>query len=67
MSTEIQLIKNINIINQVLFQYCQHPDIIKYVKAFTGPDLKSVHTMFINKPPHSASGIVPLIFFFFWY
>lgn len=40
----------------VLFNYCKSPEIIKYVKAFTGPDVKSVHTMFINKPPGSVSG-----------
>lgn len=35
----------------VLFEYCRRPEILKFVKAFTGPDVLSVHTMLINKPP----------------
>jgi phytanoyl-CoA hydroxylase len=45
----------------VLFSYCQHPDILKYVTAFTGPNAKSMHTMVINKPPDvGVSSIHPM-------
>ena len=37
--------------DDVLFSYIQLPQILKYVACFTGPDIKSVHTMLINKPP----------------
>lgn len=37
--------------DDVLFSYCELPQILKYVACFTGPDIKSVHTMLINKPP----------------
>ncbi|XP_015764491.1 PREDICTED: phytanoyl-CoA dioxygenase, peroxisomal-like isoform X2 [Acropora digitifera] len=37
--------------DEVLFSYCELPQILKYVTCFTGPDAKSVHTMLINKPP----------------
>ena len=37
--------------DEVLFSYCELPQILKYVACFTGPDIKSVHTMLINKPP----------------
>ena len=37
--------------DEVLFSYCQLPGILKYVACFTGPDIKSMHTMLINKPP----------------
>lgn len=37
--------------DEVLFSYCELPQILKYVACFTGPDVKSVHTMLINKPP----------------
>ena len=35
--------------DEVLFEYCKHPEIVKYVTAIVGPDVKSVHTMLINK------------------
>ena len=28
---------------------------IPYLKSFCGDNVKSVHTMFINKPPHMGS------------
>lgn len=31
--------------DEVLFTYCKHPNITKYVEAIIGPDIKSVHTM----------------------
>ena len=37
--------------DEVLFSYCELPQILKYVACFAGPDIKSVHTMLINKPP----------------
>ncbi len=36
----------------VLFEgYCMHPDLLAWVEAFVGPDIKSIHNMLINKPP----------------
>lgn len=30
--------------DDVLFKYCQLPEVLKYVEAFTGPDIKAVST-----------------------
>lgn len=30
--------------DDVLFSYCKHPEILKYVEAFCGRDVMSVHT-----------------------
>lgn len=38
-----------------LFEYCCLPNIVNYVKAFTGPNIMAMHTMLINKPPDSGS------------
>ena len=38
--------------DQVLFEYLAHPNILKYVRAFCGNDVKVVHSMLINKPPN---------------
>ncbi len=36
----------------VLFDgYVQHPKLLDRVECFVGPDIKSIHTMLINKPP----------------
>jgi len=36
----------------VLFEgYAKHPALLDRVACFTGPDIKSIHTMLINKPP----------------
>ncbi len=36
----------------VLYQgYVKHPKLLDQVEAFVGPDVKSIHTMLINKPP----------------
>ena len=36
----------------VLFEgYAKHPALLKWVEAFVGPDIKSIHNMLINKPP----------------
>ena len=32
--------------------YVKHPRLLDQVECFTGPDVKSIHTMLINKPPH---------------
>jgi len=42
--------------DEVLFEYCRHPDVIKYVTGIIGPNLRSVHTMLINKPPDVGVG-----------
>jgi len=39
----------------VLFKYCQDPLVLSYVTNFTGPNVKAVHTMLINKPPDPGS------------
>ncbi|MCZ6463114.1 MAG: phytanoyl-CoA dioxygenase family protein [Proteobacteria bacterium] len=36
----------------VLFEgYMKHPRLLDVVESFTGPDMKSIHSMLINKPP----------------
>lgn len=35
----------------VLRSYLEHPRLLDRVEAFVGPDIASVHTMLINKPP----------------
>lgn len=37
--------------DKILQSYCTNPDLIPYLKSFCGDNIKSVHTMFINKPP----------------
>ncbi|EDO41772.1 predicted protein [Nematostella vectensis] len=37
--------------DEVLFEYCSLPEILKYVECFVGPNVMAVHTMLINKPP----------------
>jgi len=39
-----------------LFEFCKHPKLMPYVKSFCGPNVKSIHTMLINKPPDVGSG-----------
>lgn len=34
-----------------LFEYCALPEILEYVKSFTGKNIMAMHTMLINKPP----------------
>ena len=41
--------------DEVLQTYCTNPELIPYLKSFCGNNIKSVHTMFINKPPHMGS------------
>ncbi|XP_022298421.2 phytanoyl-CoA dioxygenase, peroxisomal-like [Crassostrea virginica] len=45
--TKLQEFQN----DEVLFGYCALPEIIRYVQAFTGKEVKAMHTMLINKPP----------------
>lgn len=40
----------------VLFSYCKHPLITKYVESVIGPSFKSIHTMLINKPKDIGMG-----------
>jgi len=40
----------------VLFSYCQHPKILPYVESVIGPNIRTVHTMLINKPPDLGIG-----------
>lgn len=41
--------------DDVLFEYCRLPAVLKYVECFTGPDIMACHTMLINKPPDPGS------------
>lgn len=41
--------------DEVLQTYCTNPDLLPYLKSFCGDNIKSVHTMFINKPPGMGS------------
>lgn len=45
--TKVQNFQN----DEVLFSYCKAPQVVDYVEAFTGPNVKAMHTMLINKPP----------------
>merc|ERR1712130_111062 len=36
--------------DKVLWQYAQHPDIIKYIECIIGSDIRAHHFMSINKP-----------------
>lgn len=37
----------------VLYEgYAKHPSLLDWVEQFIGPDVKSIHTMLINKPPN---------------
>jgi len=38
-----------------LFEYCRLPEIIDYVRSFTGPNAIAMHTMLINKPPDTGT------------
>jgi len=37
--------------DDVLFGYCQLPEVLDYVQDFIGPNIMGMHTMLINKPP----------------
>lgn len=36
--------------DEVLFQYCKNKKILDIVESFTGPNIRSIHTMIIQKP-----------------
>lgn len=40
--------------DEVLFEYCCLPEVVKFVENFTGPNLLAMHTMLINKPPDAG-------------
>ncbi|XP_033889505.1 phytanoyl-CoA dioxygenase, peroxisomal-like [Acipenser ruthenus] len=40
--------------DQELFRYCTLPQILKYIDCFTGPNIKTMHTVLINKPPDAG-------------
>jgi len=41
--------------DDVLFQYCQYKQVLDYVECFTGPNIRAMHTMLINKPPDAGT------------
>jgi phytanoyl-CoA hydroxylase len=41
--------------DDVLFDYCELPAVMRHVRCFVGPEARSVHTMLINKPPDPGS------------
>jgi len=40
----------------VLRKFIRHKKLVEYAKAFVGPNVKSIHTMVINKPPDLGKG-----------
>lgn len=36
--------------DEILFKYCKNNKILDYVESFTGPNIRSIHTMIIQKP-----------------
>ena len=42
--------------DEILFEYCKDRRILGYVEALLGPDIRSCHTMLINKPPDLGKG-----------
>lgn len=41
--------------DDVFEKYILHPYLLDYISCFTGPNIKAVHSMLINKPPDSGS------------
>lgn len=41
--------------DSTLQSYCTNPDLIPYLKSFCGDNIKSIHTIFLNKPPGMGS------------
>lgn len=67
MMKDISLRHNANISNErivnklqdflwddVLAEYAMFPEILDVVECFTGPDIRAMHSMLINKPPDSG-------------
>ncbi len=50
--TKLQRIED----DEVLFKYCTQTNILNYVNGIIGPNIKSMHTMMINKPPDTGAG-----------
>ena len=42
--------------DEVLFSYCTLPAVLNVVKGLIGNNVRSMHTMFINKPPDTGIG-----------
>ncbi|KAL8603369.1 hypothetical protein ACOMHN_039732 [Nucella lapillus] len=40
--------------DDVLFEYCCLPEVVKYVESIVGEDVLAMHTMLINKPPDAG-------------
>ena len=40
--------------DEELSKFCLLPEVLDVVEAFTGPDIRAMHTMLINKPPDSG-------------
>ncbi|CAG2203497.1 PHYH [Mytilus edulis] len=38
-------------LDEELFEYCKLPEVLDYVEAIVGSNIKAIHTMLINKPP----------------
>lgn len=41
--------------DEVLSRYVCLPELLDYVECFTGPNIRAVHSMLINKPPDSGT------------
>ncbi|KAK9504405.1 hypothetical protein O3M35_010744 [Rhynocoris fuscipes] len=41
--------------DSVFEKYFFHPKLLEYVSCFTGPNIKGMHSMLINKPPDSGA------------
>lgn len=41
--------------DEVLSKYIMLTEVLDYVQCFTGPDIRAVHTMLINKPPDAGT------------
>ena len=41
--------------DDVLSKYVCLPEVLDYVECFTGPNIRAVHSMLINKPPDSGN------------
>lgn len=41
--------------DEILHSYCTNPDLIPYLKSFCGDNIKSMHTIFLNKPPNMGA------------
>lgn len=42
--------------DDVLYEYVSHKDVVDVVESFTGPNIMSMHTMLIAKPPDIGYG-----------